>query len=377
MSNTYCIKPFIHIATERNGDYLPCCLSKIPTGYNIEHHSIEEVWNSEYYNKLRHDLLNGVKNPNCERCWTVEDKGYVSRRQQNNQVLDVPLPVPIELDIKTGNDCNLKCITCNHLASSQHAKEVEQWKKDNVKLPLWLSEIDRDELDINNVDNVGQHLDSALPGCSIINLQGGEPFASPMTIKLLEYCKDKGYTNLPISATSNLSSTGILKRLADFPKTTVGVSYDHIDPAKFNFIRFPADLETLERNIVTLSAETDIKWGICFTLSIFNIFDLVDIFKRFEEFKQMRNYSFTQINYVIAPDYFSPEYLELEQKQQLVDIVNQNTLPEEFNDIHKIVNVVPDDFDEVVKERTRVLDLYDKTRGTDYRKLFPYIKRYE
>ena len=35
------------------------------------------------------------------------------------------------------------------------------------------------------------------------------------------------------------------------------------------------------------------------------------------------------------------------------------------------------DHEEVCRERTRVLDLYDKMRGTNHQALFPYIKRYE
>ena len=35
------------------------------------------------------------------------------------------------------------------------------------------------------------------------------------------------------------------------------------------------------------------------------------------------------------------------------------------------------DHDEVCKERTRVLKIYDHIRGTDYKTLFPYIKDYE
>jgi hypothetical protein len=91
---------------------------------------------------------------------------------------------------------------------------------------------------------------------------------------------------------------------------------------------------------------------------------------------------------VLAPNYFDVEYLEIEQKRQMLAsmerflngnhaLVDQQEFINRYKNMHKIVETIPDDFEEVVKERTRVLDLYDKTRGTNYQKLFPYIKRYE
>ena len=34
--------------------------------------SIDEAWNSEFYKKLRLDMINGVKNPNCTKCHIQE-----------------------------------------------------------------------------------------------------------------------------------------------------------------------------------------------------------------------------------------------------------------------------------------------------------------
>lgn len=395
--DTYCIKPFIHIATERNGEYYACCLSANATGHNLATDNVVDVWNSDFYKELRHDLVNGVKNPNCERCWLTESKGFISRRQISNEeygtALTEPLPAPVELDIKTGNVCNLKCITCNQLASSQHEKEVVLWKKQNVKIPLWLEEVEMNNsaYDITDVSNVGVNLDASLKTGTILGLQGGEPFASPLTIKLIDYCIEKGYNkNLMVSATTNLSSvtTKIIDRLTSFHGSGIGISYDHVDPEKFHFIRYPADYDHLVKNLNTVINERDIGWGISFTLSIFNALDLDTIFDKFIELSSQRNFKFLAGHLVLAPNYFDVEYLEIEQKRKMLAsierflngnhaLVDQQEFINRYRNIHKIVETIPDDFEEVVKERTRVLDLYDKTRGTDYRKLFPYIKRYE
>jgi hypothetical protein len=97
------------------------------------------------------------------------------------------------------------------------------------------------------------------------------------------------------------------------------------------------------------------------------------------------------IQFVENPNYFSIRYLETEQKEEIIKLVEQylekskdyliwKDLPATYNQLstikEQLVSTV-DNFKEVVKERTRVLKMYDKERDTDYKSLFPYIKDYE
>jgi MoaA/NifB/PqqE/SkfB family radical SAM enzyme len=395
MNNTYCILPFIHLATERNGNYMPCCASKETTGHNLENDRIETVWSSDYYKKLRSDLLSGIQHPNCEVCWDYENLGIVSKRQisnANKDILTTALPVPIELDIKTGNLCNLKCITCNQLASSQHENEVEKWKKDNIKLPMWLKNIDESTpiLDLQKIDNVAGNLDASLKIAESMMLQGGEPFATPMTSKIIDYCIEKNYTQIAISIITNLSTVTpkVLDKIKKFPNAGVTISYDHVDPEKFKFIRYPAEIRHFEKNLKTITNNESFKFGISFTISIFNALDLDQIFEKFIEMSMFDNFSFINVQPVVEPIYFSVVTLENDQKIQTRASIEKflskkSRLTEELSfvnslqEIVKILSIDLENFDDVVKERTRVLKLYDQTRNTNYKKLFPYIKDYE
>jgi MoaA/NifB/PqqE/SkfB family radical SAM enzyme len=395
MNNTYCILPFIHLATERNGNYMPCCASKETTGHNLENDRIETVWSSDYYKKLRSDLLSGIQHPNCEVCWDYENLGIVSKRQisnANKDILTTALSVPIELDIKTGNLCNLKCITCNQLASSQHENEVENWKKDNIKLPMWLKNIDESTpiLDLQKIDNVAGNLDASLKIAESMILQGGEPFVTPMTSKIIDYCIEKNYTQIAISIITNLSTVTprVLDKIKKFPKAGVAISYDHVDPDKFKFIRYPAEFRHFEQNLKTITNNKSFKFGISFTISIFNALDLDQIFEKFIELSTFDNFRFINVQPVVEPIYFSVVTLENDQKIQTRASIEKllskkSRLTEELSfvnslqEIVKILSIDLENFDDVVKERTRVLKLYDQTRNTDYKKLFPYIKDYE
>jgi MoaA/NifB/PqqE/SkfB family radical SAM enzyme len=394
---TDCILPTVHIATERNGNYLPCCgtIAKgIPSKdgyYNISKHSIVEVWSSEYYKKLRNDLKNGIKHPDCIRCWTSEDLGMTSRRQNSNATYNfIPSNYPVDLDIKIGNTCNLKCITCNQVASSQVEKEVNVWKAQGIKLPAVLDFIDKEytgeKLTVENIDTVDDNLKESLFVSKHISLQGGEPFASPLTFKILDFCIDNNLTDKTISVTSNLTSLDkrLLSRLEKFTRCSIQASWDHIDADKFNYIRYPANYNHFQKNLHLLLSHSKIVSGVSFTVSIFNIFDIDKIFAEFDNaFATVECPSFA-MQIANDPNYFNVSYLETEQKIKILEILSNITgmfsrntfVNEKIENLKILLKTNPSDFETVCKERTRVLDLYDTTRNTDYKKLFPYIKRY-
>lgn len=400
MNDTFCILPFINIYLERNGDYIACGESQpVDKNSNINTASIEEAWNDTYFKNLRSDLLNGVKCDNCKVCWMAESRGMVSDRQEVNDayknlvpevIAEVMPTLPVILGIKSDDTCNLKCIMCNQYQSSQHAKEVTLFREQGVQVPKWLDTID--EIFKGKFfadDYIVANLDTLLQNQIKLEIQGGEPLISPTTHKLLDYCIANGYTDIELNMTINLTSLtdSMLDKLTKFPNKKLWISWDHIEDAKFRYIRFPATYPVFLKNLDKLIKAGNTNLGISIAVSIFNIFEIDKILDTFE------NYGIKWLDVIFRivyqPDYFAIEYLEPEQKQQAVGIINnyltqdrvildpKMELYETLNDVHKIILHEPVDFDEVVKERTRVLDLYDRTRNTDYKTLFPFIKRYE
>lgn len=412
MSKTFCLKPFRSVYVERNGDYVACghSYSAGKAKDNINQRAIEDAWNGEYYKNLRLDLINGVKNENCKICWEREERGFTSARQKtlkniteekieqisNQCILDNGAYSfePNHLGLKLENTCNLKCITCNHYQSSQHEKEVKFFKQQNIKLPSYIEFIEKhNEGNFYSENYITENLEKILKSFVVIELQGGEPLISRNANELLDFCIKNNYTNLKISTTSNLSSlpNTMIDKLKKFKELQLWISWDHIDSDKFNFIRYPARYEAFVENLSKVK-ELNAELGISFTVSIFNVFDIEQIVEEFERVGSDLGITWQDINfrYVMAPDYFSIDYLEYDQKKQVFEIIDNILNKKSYIlDKHSLIydvltrlknSLTPTpitDFNEVVKERTRVLDLYDQARGTDYRKLFPYIKRYE
>ncbi len=428
---TFCLLPFTHISSTNDGNYRVCCCSEEKvitkpdgTAYNMRKDSVIEVWNSEHYKQLRKDLLNGVQNPTCEYCWNYEAGGAYSKRQKTNDEKHIMYPdynvfiedalandgalstPPTDLDLKVGTQCNLKCIMCYPGSSSLQQEEVEAMKQAGEDIPALMKtwdqrvielKLDMDDFNPRNLDveQVVNNLDPSLKQAIHMSLVGGEPLVNKTTQRILEQCVEKGYApNMMLQIITNLSviNPKTINLLDQFKHPMLCISYDHIDPVKFNFIRFPADYAVFRENFEKLWEYEHIEKKLSTTWGIFNIFDFEDIFAEWEQISQRTPNRFV-INFglIYYPNYFSLRYLEQSQKVEISDRIHKFMFKNKdwkiFKDNPEFVESVisvpgymggkQDDHDAVCKERTRVLDMYDRIRNTDHRSLFPYLKRYE
>ena len=84
-SETFCVKPWIHMATYTSGEALMCCVAKEEAG-NLNKDKIEDIWNNEHYRKARLAMLSGKKISACQKCYSEEDGGVNSHRIVENHV---------------------------------------------------------------------------------------------------------------------------------------------------------------------------------------------------------------------------------------------------------------------------------------------------
>lgn len=423
---TFCIVPFTMLYSMNNGDYRACCHSEpgfpidsdpnIPA--NFFNDSFEEVWNNNYYRQLRLDLINGVRNKTCATCWKLESNNEYSFRNKYNlnekreEVIQFYTTetlrnkgkiswTPKSIQIKMGNLCNLKCMMCNQASSNLIEKEINEWKEKNIVVPKWLSWVDKHEIDWTGIDEntnfeiLYKNLRSGLIKVEQIQLVGGEPLVNPITPLLLErLIEERVAENIRIYFISNLTSLTdkMVNLLSQFKESVISVSWDHVDPEKFKYIRFPANYHHFEKNVDKLLDIKNIDPKISTTFNIFNIFDVPEIFDKFESISQSRGKEYTvNFQYVENPNYLSVRYLDEDQKSILISSINKYLAhtkdykiwkenPATYNQLLSIENMLSkplNDFEETVKERTRILKLYDQTRHTDYKSLFPFIRDYD
>ena len=401
------------MSNTNSGEYRICCES-FGFGPNIQTDSAEAVWNSEFYKTLRRDMLEDRQNPNCNYCWKIEGNGGYSMRKNENKnysndavseilkyvTSDGALSAPPKVfDFKIGNLCNLKCITCCQVSSSMHETEAKQWKSKNIKLPKLIEWLDVEfsgqshQYDISdeNCNLIFKNLEPMFKNLNKIRLVGGEPLINPLTIKIIDRLVDLGYaSDLELEIITNLSvmNTKLISKLEKFRSVYLTCSYDHIDPDKFHFIRFPADYVTFKNNFDQVLTNDIIKTEISTTFGIFNIFDIKEILFKFELYSQQRKSKLPiSFNFIMQPSYFSIKYLTTEQKLQILvtvdTLIKENSnfkifkenpgLVNYLKEIDKVLFDNSDNLLNITQERTRALELYDVTRNTDYKKLFNFL----
>ena len=155
---SFCILPWIHLATRPNGDMRICCVAnasgadngdytvglvKTESGKpaNFFRDSPEKAFNNDYMKSVRKTMLEGKVPASCTKCFKEEQEGIVSKRiwetgtwylQEKIDIqeliketeLDGSIPYKLQyLDLRLGHTCNLKCVMCSPHDSSLWVSE--------------------------------------------------------------------------------------------------------------------------------------------------------------------------------------------------------------------------------------------------------------
>lgn len=319
--HTFCVLPWYSSELPSNS---PCCL--LPTGTNID--------------KLKLDLINGVKSTACAKCWTVEAQGQKSRRQLENEFLDYKLNRDLNnlkqdcveskhetllYQLTTSNLCNQACVSCDSNSSSKWA-EIEK-KMEQIPRP-------RKEI---NLENNNFNYSTA----KRISLLGGEPFFDPKTFEILQKLIENNNTNCFISLITNGSVTLTqiqLDLLAKFTDLNICVSIDGTGPV-FEYMRWPASWNAVCHNIKLFYKITN-NVSVSYTISSLNILYYQETIDWFRQQGLRYNH-----NIVSSPDWLSLDRMPVEIKKLLADLPfagqwvpyngNEITLEEYFNKIRQ------------------------------------------
>lgn len=214
---------------------------------------------SNWLANIRTSMSQDVWPEECVRCKEIESIGNKSVRQQS---LDRHAPL---LDIRSDylvlggvldNVCNSACQTCNETLSTKigSLNSKEYVKINNSAL-----------IDTLPVERIVQ-----------MDINGGEPSASPNYLKLLE--------NLPPNVKHlrvNTNGSRLITKLSDLVqngiKVTVTVSLDGIG-RRHDYVRWPIRWQDVEQNILEYQRMGLHELNTWTTVSALNIGDLNNIF---------------------------------------------------------------------------------------------------
>ena len=268
--------PFTGLATREDGAIQVCCRSH-PIG-DITKNTLEEIWNNDNMLRIRRQVTNGERPPECEPCFSLEDQGVESLRQRHVRGVipearinlypntferigddySMPFEFPT-MEIKLNNLCNLKCRMCHPLDSTSwndwEAVEPFYKKENNILIEL----IDKHNLKrkphldkFEDNPNWWDSFEKLLPYFRRVEFAGGEPLMDPQHYKILDMLKQHGH-RIEIKYATNLSMLGkgsrnIYDYWPHFKSVALNVSIDGIGPS-YEYIRGNADWEVLIKNI--------------------------------------------------------------------------------------------------------------------------------
>ena len=140
-NKSFCMLPWMHLHAFPDGRAYPCCFAQdqYPVG-DLNKNSMAEVFNNDKMKKLRKNMLNGITNKECTKCYDQEKSGFFSLRYSSNKhfghnigLVDSTQPdgtadfVMKYWDIRFSNLCNMACRSCGTWFSSN-------WYEDHKKL---------------------------------------------------------------------------------------------------------------------------------------------------------------------------------------------------------------------------------------------------
>ena len=288
LDNTFCILPWMHLATNASGNLRVCCNStpgknfitkEDGTPYKVYKDDLQEAWNSEVYTNIRKQMLNGERPDMCQRCFREEDAGVRSARQawndkwqqENNYTENAPFDVKY-VDIRLGNLCNLKCRMCNPYASNQWVKE---WAL--VEDALEPSEYERlSKMDWPEKEKTWENLFSIANTVEEIYLTGGEPTIIQEQHRLLDYFIDKGTAHkIKLKYNTNLTNVPqhLIDKWSEFKQIQLNCSIDATDELD-RYIRYPSNWKKIVENFETIRQLPNANIEIHCTVQMYNILRL-------------------------------------------------------------------------------------------------------
>jgi len=339
LPSAFCFSPWAHLEISAVGEFKPCCVYKESVtdshghAYNINHNSIEEVYNSDYLKNLRQEFLSGSTPSGCQHCWYKEQHEGNSNRTWFRTQLGIEAEcLNIEqdsltnlksLDIKLGNLCNFKCRICTAGSSSRIAEEQIKYFKSTSG--------DFTSVDLKSLNQRGQWAENEniwkmfkILGSQLINIDfyGGEPFLIKQHEKFLDYLIINDYAkNIRLHYNSNGSvyPTQLFDKWKLFRQVDIAFSIDNTGK-RFELER-GGEWVKIEKNLDNFLASKlpNMILSIFATVSVLNVYYL----DRLISWVESRNFNALIWNLLETPDYLSITAMNQQLTSLIIDRLNQ------------------------------------------------------
>ena len=431
-TESFCPEPWSQLEIDAQGDYKICCLANYDKDFgmaaddngnimNVMTHSFEEAINSKTHREHRLQLSRNEKPTRCRNCYDSEEatKGNTYEHGQSkrqfilNFFKDVPeyitsktasnvthldgsiVPKIVNLDIRFGNLCNYKCIMCSPQHSNLWYEDWAEISKDGPELHNRAAGVyKKGEYKVYPLvkDNHGKlkmrgldpwwetdvwwnRFEEAAPNLRHIYFTGGEPLLVPQMQECLDRLISNGYAkNIVLRYDTNLSviNKKVIEKWKHFKDIRLSISLDDVGD-RYNLIRHPGDFDRFESNVkFIVDNNVPIKYfSTCIgTFSIYSMTRNIDFAKKYNTPSFFR--------FLEHPTWLDLRFLSRDAKLEIIkNLESRNDSREHTAWYRSQINLLRKYLDlenrENVDEFIRVMDILDRTRGTNWRDILPDV----
>ena len=318
-SSTFCILPWIHLATRPNGDMRLCCVSNssgVDTGdysvglvkkedgnpSNFASDTPMSAWNNEYMCSVRKTMLEGKIPASCKKCFKEEESGVVSKRVWEtkfwhgesvtpqsviaNTTKEGIVPNKLAyLDLRLGHTCNLKCVMCSPHDSSRWLQDYDAVMT-RTKSQIVQQQITFDRHRFDNKwyekSRFWDEIYDQIPNLKQVYFVGGEPLLIKEHKLFLEEIIRRGYADqilIRYSSNGLLIDEDLIELWKHFKHIKFAFSIDAYGDRN-HYIRYPSDWGTIEKNLRRLDNTPDnVTVSIATAIQVINILHLPEFVK--------------------------------------------------------------------------------------------------
>ncbi|MBC6415423.1 MAG: twitch domain-containing radical SAM protein [Bdellovibrionales bacterium] len=407
ISSTFCVLPWIHIATRAGGEVTPCCVGE-GLGENLNVTNFSKVWNSKALRGLRKKMLQGKSSSVCKRCYEEEKVNIASHRVRSNKYWKDYYSFsefknktdkrgyfssePIYLDLRLGNKCNLECSMCGPQESIRWENSLYNIDKHvkTLDLKAWIemkkNSLKKESLFWYEREDIKKDLSSKIPFLKRVTIAGGEPLLIKEHHWFLEECikkKQAHHISLHYHTNGTLLDRNLFDKWKYFESVMVFISLDALGDKNY-YIRYPCSWSRIEKNLELIDKKShpNVHPMILCTLQIKNIFYFEEFINYImnKKFKKVHAYyeDLVHTEVVHHPYFLSCQLLPLKVKDLVTKKFENicNTFPSKSNRFKTIVDFMNQ------QDKSHQLPVFydyiqslDQSRGTDFSKTFPELTR--
>nr|BDT30101.1 twitch domain-containing radical SAM protein [Bacteriovorax sp. HI3] len=325
--------------------------------------------NTVFKMQQRKMMLEGIRPPECEYCWKIEDAPgeNISDRfiksidhwafDKLDEALSTSWDKPVNptyLEVIFSSDCNLNCMYCVSDVSSSIAREMEKFGP-YPNLPSEHRMPKHKEIMGDNpyITAFWKWFPEILPTLRVFRITGGEPLLSSNTFRVLEYLENHPNPNLELAINTNLSySPQLLEKFMAhikvlLAKKAIGsyTTYTSLDGhgAESAYIRRGLDFERFTKNVNMLfNSLPESRVILMCTFNLLSIGSFERMIHWVDDMKKEGKKVVLDLSYLKDPDYLRANILDESLEAKLIASLElMKTLPSfESYEVKKFERVV-------------------------------------